>query len=289
MKTIKIGLIALLAAGAMFSCQKEKTRVGGAAPTTLSKEDRALELASNMPIMRVVDEDRNRYIDVDFSNKTLAVKDATDRDFNFGAPNPGWTFSNSNGVTWVANPDGQGGILWVDASSFGGNSGGTVVAGNTTLSIDYSFCFAASSSALGMDLFSTGATMDGVSGVIGIDGDFDALINGAVDSTSSFTDYFNGFAAYFVYDNEAQGSYPILNWLEDLSNNDLANQGFSYVLGFQEGNFYLSDSGTLDVNGGSMTFSGTYFGLEGLFDSLFSDNGDVEFVSVSGAGSMGCN
>lgn len=289
MKTIKIGLIALLAAGAMFSCTKEKARVGGSAPVTLSKEDRAMELAHNIPVMRVVDEDRNRFIDVDFNKQKLTVKDATDRDFNFGDPNPGWSFSNSNGVNYVANADGSGGVLWISAESFGGNSGGTVVAGSTTLSIDYSFCFSASSSALGLDLFDSGASLDGISGVVGIDGDFDALLGGDVDSTSSFTDYFNGFAAYFVYDNEAQGSYPILNFLDDLSSNDLDDKGFSYVLGFQEGNFYLSDSGTLDVNGGSMTFTGEYFGLEGLFDSLFDGGEDVEFVTVSGAGSMGCN
>jgi hypothetical protein len=242
-----------------------------------------------MPIMRVVDEDRNRFIDVDFTNKTLSVKEATDRDFNFGDPNPGWSFSNSNGVNYVANADGSGGVLWISSGAFGGNSGGTVVAGSTTLSIDYSFCFEASSSAMGLDLFDSGANLSGISGVVGIDGDFDALLSGTVDSTSTFTDYFNGFAAYFVYDNEAQGTYEILNFLNDLNDTSLSDKGFSYVLGFQEGNFYLSDSGTLNVNGGSMTFTGEYFGLEGLFDSLFNGNDNVEFVTVSGAGSMGCN
>lgn len=291
-----IGAVAALAL-VVASCSKESvSNTSGITvkPANVSAEQKraAMELARRAPsTVRVYDENDQRFIDVDFKAQKLAFKPATERDFNFATPNEGWNYSNSSDVAWVP-AEGGGGILFIGPGSFGGNAGGTVVAGNSALDVNYTFCFSASDEALGFDLFDTGADISGISGVIGIAGDFEALLNQEVDSTADFTDFFQGYAAYFVYDNEAQGSYPILNWLDDLNDDpdDLADAGFSYVFDFQDGAFYLSSGGTLNVSGGSMSFSGEYLGIEGLFDALFEEDADEpEFSTVDGFGTMGCN
>jgi hypothetical protein len=295
-KIKSIGAIAALAL-VVASCSKESvTNTGGItvkpANATAEQKRAAMELANRAPsTVRVYDENDQRFIDVDFKAKKLAFKPATERDFNFATPNNGWNYSNSSDVAWVP-AEGGGGILFIGPGSFGGNSGGTVVAGSSALDINYTFCFAADESALGFDLFDTGAELSGISGVVGIAGDFEALLNEEVDSTANFNDFFQGFAAYFVYADEAQGSYPILNWFDDLdsSADDLADKGFSYVFDFSQGAFYLSESGNMNVSGGSMSFNGEYLGIEGLFDALFEESEEEpQFTTVSGFGTMGCN
>jgi hypothetical protein len=294
-------IASLLFAGAVSavllnSCQKEKiTKVPGTingrtSNATDDQKREAVGIINKIPLLRVFDENDHRFIDVDFQHKKLAFKNATERDFSFATPNPGWNFSNSSQVAFVPASQG-GGVLFVGPGSLGGNAGGTVVAGNSALNINYTFCFSASSSALGLDLFDTGADISGISGVIGIDGDFDALLNDEVDSTANFTDFFHGYAAYFVYANEASGSYDILNWFNDLSENtdQLNNKGFSFALDFQNDGWYLSKDGSLNVAGGTMTFSGNYFGIIGLFDSIFGSGNSPNAVEVPGFGSMGCN
>jgi hypothetical protein len=289
--------IALACTAVLASCQKEQlnTGQGNYTPSSLNEDEKRafVELARRVPSkVRVYDENDNRFIDVDFRARTLEFKDANDRDFTFASPSPGWDFSSSDDVLWAPAEDG-GGILFIGSGAFGGNTGGTVVAGSTALDINYSFCFSASDEALGLDLFDTGAGIEGISGVIGIAGDFEALMNDEVGEDADFTDFFQGFAAYFVYADEAQGSYEILNWLTDLEEEAdvLADKGFSYVFGFEDGSFYLSSGGTMTVSGGSMSFNGEYWGIIGLFDELFGDDSDLddaEVEDVSGFGQMGC-
>lgn len=293
--------VALFGAAALVfaACQKEQITGNGGKnkPASITSEQKRelIALGARVPsVVRVYDENDHRFIDVDFRTKQISFREATERDFSFATTTEtGWNFSNSDDVSWQAAENG-GGILFVGAGAFGANAGGTVVAGSTALDVNYTFCFTATDEALGLDLFDTGADLEGISGVIGIAGDFEALVNDEVDADSDFTDYFQGFAAYFVYDDEAQGSYEILNWLNDLESepDDLADRGFSYVFGFEDGSFYLSSDGTMNVSGGTMTFSGDYWGIEGLFDELFSEDGgydDAEVVDVPGFGSMGCN
>jgi hypothetical protein len=239
------------------------------------------DMAGRVPTLRIYDEDDNRFIDIDLKN----------RNFSFSEPNDGWNLSSSDDVVWEP-ADGGGGILFIGAGAFGGNTGGTIVAGSTALNINYTFCFAASEEALGLDLFDTGANIDGISGVIGIAGDFEALLNDEVDEDSDFTDYFQGFAAYFVYDNEASGSYEILDWLSDLDADlsDLEGNGFGYVFGFENFSLYFSYSGTLNVSGGSIGFNGEYLGFENLDELFFNfeDDEEPEIDIVPGFGVMGC-
>jgi hypothetical protein len=220
------------------------------------------------------------------------------KSFSFSDPNPGWNFSNADDVTWVPAQNG-GGILFVGAGAFGGNAGGSgvVVAGNTSLNIASTFCFAASEEAIGLDIGGFGGPdFDGISGVIGFAGDLEALANGDFDSEADIYDYFEGIAYYVVYDNEASGNYDILNWFESLDEpaDDLGGNGFAWVYGFseEEWSIYFSSGGSLNVSGGSMSFEGEYFGL--IFDLDEILNGEdpfdgFSFVEVSGFGQMGCN
>jgi hypothetical protein len=277
----------LTVSSALFTgCQKEQEFTGLKAPqkkvTVNADQQRMLQdMAGRVPTLRIYDEDDNRFIDIDLKN----------RNFSFSEPNDGWNLSSSDDVVWEP-ADGGGGILFIGAGAFGGNTGGTIVAGSTALNINYTFCFAASEEALGLDLFDTGANIDGISGVIGIAGDFEALLNDEVDEDSDFTDYFQGFAAYFVYDNEASGSYEILDWLSDLDADlsDLDGNGFGYVFGFENFSLYFSYSGTLNVSGGSIGFNGEYLGFENLDELFFNfeDDEEPEIDIVPGFGVMGC-
>jgi hypothetical protein len=249
---------------------------------SVSVEDqRAAErMRANLPEIGVWDNDRG----------LLYKFNLETRDFDFSTPNNGWNFSNPDDVQFVEYPEG-GGIVIIPYTAFGANTGGTVIAGSSALDINYTFCFSASDEALGLDLFDFGGDFDGVSLVLGIAGNFDALAEGNVDEDSDFTDFFQGFAMYVVYDDEAQGSYDVLNWLEDLEEDPdfLADHSFSYVLDFTSGGgLYFSSDGTITVSGGSMTFSGEYLAIENFIFSL-DDEEDLTFSYVTGYGTLGCN
>jgi hypothetical protein len=101
-------------------------------------------------------------------------------------------------------------------------------------------------------------------------------------------------AYYVVYDNEASGSYDILNWFDNVDEDpdDLGGNGFAWVYSFSEDSWmiYFSDSGELQVNGGQMNFNGTYLGI-GLSISELEDGNYLNFnyEEGTGYGSMGCN
>lgn len=233
-------------------------------------------------------------------NKIITVDPKSEqKSFSFSDPNPGWNFSDASETYWAPAPQG-GGILFIGSGSFGTNSGGgTVVAGQNSLNIASTFCFSASEEALGLDIGGFGGPdFDGISGVIGIAGDLEALSTGEFDEESNIFDYFQGMAYYVVYDNEASGNYDILNWFDNLAEepDDLGGNGFSWVYSFSESEWalYFSQNGSLNVSGGSMNFEGNYFGLILDIDDIFSENGgdivDLEFVQNQfGIGQMGCN
>lgn len=221
------------------------------------------------------------------------------KSFSFSDPNPGWNFSDDSETQWVPAENG-GGILFVGAGSFGANSGsGTVVAGNVSLSVSTTFCFSASEEALGLDLVDLGGEspdFDGISGVIGIAGDFEALQNDEIDEEANIFDYFQGMAFYIVYDNEASGNYDILNWFEETDEDpdNLGGKGLSWVYGFspEEWSFYFSKNGSLNVSGGSMNFDGNYLGISFNFENFLEGEGGLDaytYDEVPGYGEMGCN
>jgi hypothetical protein len=286
LKSLTAVVVLALSSSFFTGCKKEVitngTPLAGKTVTLSSEQNRMVRgMVNRMPVIRIYDENDNRFIDIDFEK----------RNFSFSEPNDGWNFSSSDDVVWES-ADGGGGILFIGAGAFGSNTGGTIVAGNTSLNVNYTFCFAASDQALGLDLFDTGADIDGISGVIGIAGDFDALLNDEVDEDADFTDYFQGFAAYFVYDNEASGSYDILNWMDELESDlsDLDGKGFGFVFNFADFALYFSYDGTLNVSGGSIGFNGQYLALEDLGEFMldWDEEDEPEVSIVNGFGVMGC-
>lgn len=264
------------------SCQKEQVRTGTTQydRVVTSQEQRAAEeLMEDLPNFAVYNEEENK----------LYTFDPKTRDFSFSTPNSDWNFSNQDGVEYVSN--GNQGWVIIPVFNFGANSGGTIVAGNSVLDVDYTFCFSASEEALGLDLFGYGGDLTGVSVVVGIAGNFEALMDGDVDEDADFTDFFHGFAAYYVYANEAQGSYDILNWFDNVDEDvdTLAEQGFAYVIDWIGPGIYFSSDGTLNVSGGSITFNGEYLGITDFALDFEDDEDGFDFGYVSGFGTLGCN
>jgi hypothetical protein len=209
-------------------------------------------------------------------------------------PSGGFNWATSNGGQWATYPDEAGTIVVITEPGAGlGAGGGTVVVGSTTLNIAFAICFAVGDEALGQGLFDTG--IDEVAGVVGIAGDLEALqtIDFEEDEDADLSDFFQGFAYYLVYAEDlANDDYEVLNWLEDLEQDEeeLDGFGFAYVVHFVDGGgIFLSKSGELSVDGGSIGFNGTYFGIEGLL--FFDEEGEDEefdFSEVPGFGTMGC-
>ena len=266
-KTIKsLALVLSLGSAMMFisSCSKDD-----GAPTGNTKQDmqrtksRVNEFVKKMPVQNLVHEMKRR------SNATII----TPHDFSFANPSGSYTYSyqttytTSSGTTYTTNSV----TVYAAYNQFGaGTNGGTVVAGPTSLDINYAFCFSASDQGFGLGLIGTGAPVSGVSSVIGVSGDFEALQN-ANDSTT-LGDIFHGLAFYIVYDATAQGSYPVIDfslvdWNDSL---DINNKCFAFIFDIQNGRFFVSKSGSITVNGGSMTYNGEYWMVDGFLD----DNGD---------------
>lgn len=263
------------------SCKKAETNGVVYTKTVSDHEKRAaMELMNNMPDVIYYDQVHDKAYKFDIQN----------RDFSFATPNDGWNFSGPTGEIIYAE---DGSYVVITSPQFGSNSGGgTIIAGNSALDIDYTFCFSASDEALGLDLFDFGGEISGVSTVIGIGGDFEALMDGDVDEDADFTDFFHGFAAYIVYANEAQGTYEVLNWLNDLDEDPdfLDDKGFGYVFDFQNEGLYFSSDGTLSVQGGDITFNGEYLAITDFILSFGEDEDeDISFDYVSGYGTLGCN
>jgi hypothetical protein len=209
--------------------------------------------------------------------------------FDFSSPSTGFNFQSSpDGFNFSTTT----GSYYFSSGSFGANAGGTVVAGNTSLDINYTFCWTATDSASGLNLFDMGnGGFSGVSSVVGVAGDFDQLAT-ATDSTD-FGDIFHGLAFYIVYDDQASGNYDIIDWLNDDLTDTTATDGnaFAFAFDFKLGRLYVSSDGSISVSGGAMNFNGEYLEVGGFIDDNgdFDINGDLTYRKVSGFGTMGCN
>ena len=237
--------------------------------------------------IRYFDEKNNRHVDFDIKNRTVEF-------------NKSWNFSNPQTNTIYAQ--GGGIIVYVSSSSIlgwgmgSGQTTSTVTAGNTTLNVN-TLCLAVDASAYAAMFGSQTGTLpiDGISCVMGIDGDFGLLAN---SSSSNFSNYFNGLAYYLVYDFQANGNYDVVDWLglwnstSQTGNNFTitSNDAFAYIFSFNTNNnfgaFYFSENGDINVNGGNMTFNGNYWGIEANFSII---NPNQSYTSYPGSGTMGCN
>ena len=261
----------------MSSCSKHDDQKGGSAVSS-SEQRKIRDLIKRLPIEKMV-----------YQRAMLNGKkgDHVTGAWTFGIPNAGIVFSNGSatGITLSNGPT----TLYIASSSFGANTGGTVVAGATSLDINYTFCFASSDSdAMGLGLFDLGnGGFNGVSSVIGVSGDFEELGN-ANDSTS-FGDIFKGLAFYIVYDGTAEGKYDVVDFSDIGDSTATKAKSFAFIMDFENGRIYLSKNGAINVSGGSMNFQGEYYEITGIYD----DNGGVNYNGdisvVSGFGAMGCN
>jgi hypothetical protein len=295
---MKKSIIRAMAAGALAfgavvftGCQKEEitNKVGnpmaGSKKVTLTEAQirQVREISAKIPMVRLHDEVNGRYMDIN-------IYERWNRDWTFANPYEGAEYSESG--SWVSADGEEMVVFSVNATTSGAGGGGTVVAGNTTLNIDYAFCFNIDVQAVGLDLFDFGGTFDGVSGVIGIAGDFEALANDELGEEPDFEDFFEGFAAYIVYDSQANGSYEVLDWFEDLEggSDDLADHAFSYVLDWSNFGLYFSSAGTITASGASLNFQGEYLSLLDFVLTL-DEEGEEEMEAefVEGLGQMGCN
>ncbi len=302
----KIKMAAALSVSAILlfstSCTKEETN--GGAPSETTGEVQAI---TNQRTQNKIDDFVERIPAISWYNTTMDKIITFDpknpaKNFNFSDPEPGWAYTEGIEFFFV-EPGGHnlGGIRLSGSGSFGIRNGprtGIVVAGETVMTINNTFCFSASEDAIGLDIGGFGGpNLNGISGVIGISGDFQALMNEDFSSSGAMNifDYFNGLAYYVVYDDEANGSYDILNWLDDSNeeSNDPSGDGFAWVYSFSPDSWglYFSQSGKLDVSGGTMNFNGTYFGFE-LGNDDMDDDGDLhnyDYMKGDGYGNMSCD
>lgn len=212
-------------------------------------------------------------------------KTLKDGGFNFSESSDGTDWSTSSNVEFVENSDGS--IMIVSTDNASANAGGMVVAGSTSLEINMAICV--SSAADGNNFFSFGDidSSFGFSMVLGIAGDFEALLSGDVDPDADITEYIYGFAMYIVYEDQANGSYEVLDFTAP-ELEDFESKGISMVIDFRGAKVYISSNGTLTVGSNTITFSGNYY--SGIWESDSTSNNEDEpsYQEVSGFGTMGC-
>ena len=262
------------------SCTKNPSKI--AAPnaqeeisqTTVSNLKKMLD---ELPtIIRVRDEKNNRFVDFDIKNKSISIL----KSWSFANPTPNTVYSTTSGfVIYISDPNPAWGM---------GSGSQTITAGSTTLQVQ-TMCLAMAGFS---NLFSSGQSfpIDGISLVMGLDADFSMLNNA---STLCFSDFIHGVAFYEVFESPASGSYDVIDWTDPnvFTNYFLPQNGYAFVFSFDncnEGNFYFSKSGTINVNGGDMTFSGEYWGWEDWYTAI-TQGGTILTNDYPGSGTMGCN
>jgi hypothetical protein len=280
----KSALVPFIAALMLVSsCQKEDKVHGPGAENPVVKQ-RILDVIKTLPKVTADRQFRNG------GQGGNLIQDG----WNFAEPGDGFNYS-SDGDLLAYSENTNTLILTTAALGTNQTTGGTVVAGETSLDINYAFCFASDNGedALGGDLFGvTNASTNGVSGVIGVSGDFEELQS--ADSTTEFGDIFHGLVFYFVYDGSPSGTYEVIDWL-DIDWNDSTSyedQCFAFIFDFKNGRLFLSSSGSIKVSGGSMFYSGKYFEVTGFLneDGEYDLSGDnLSYKEVDGFGTMGCN
>lgn len=273
----------MLLAGAlvvsMLNTSCERSHEGGPAHCTEPSEkekEAIMNMVATMPAIKFSQDGKDYVIthDKDGWNFAAAAETSTS-----------WDVSGS--VQYVGTDGGGKGMFVVGGSA---NTGGTVVAGSTALTIDASFCFSAEDDSEGFNPIG----VDGASGtaaVIGIDGDFQALANASQsgEEIENIDDYFFGFAYYFVFADDIQnGSYKVIDFQDYDDQSDNEDKSLSFVVDIKNGKMYVSKDGNVTINGGNMSFNGNYYGFD--FDWEEQDTEEEPKVSTeSGYGQMGCD
>lgn len=211
-------------------------------------------------------------------------KTLKDGGFNFADPSNGYQFATSSNVEFVETSEGNYMIVSTDGTN--ANAGGMVVAGESNLDINMAICFSSASD--GSSLFDFGSVDStyGFSMVLGISGDFESLINGDIDPDADITEYIYGFAMYIVFEDQANGSYEVIDFTDPSSfTDDVQGQAVSMLIDFRKAKMYISSEGNLTVGTNTISFNGKYFEVE------YDPNGNTNEGTpseVSGFGTMGC-
>jgi hypothetical protein len=284
MRLIKI-TCAFFALALMVSCSKEYapgTQVTGGKSLTQEQQDAAAQRIKTISTVKVYNHTMNKFI---------VLKPGMEKSFSFADPDPDWNFGTSANMEIVETQNGSEVVFVSAGGGFGDGAGGFVSAGPTSMPIDYAFCFSVDGeTAFGINPGGD-VPVDGISGVLGFAGDLEGLANGDFDVDDDPFDFFRGWAYYWVYEDEAQGSYNVLDWHNwDGDVGALNDEAFSFVFDFQEGHVFWSTGGNLNVSGGNMNFNGEYFAWLDFLDLWFSyEPYNGSFQEVSGSGVMGCD
>lgn len=274
--TVLMGALVLSVATLYYSCSKENQGPAATAPVANKPQiiGQGKDLADKVSRIRIVSADGKRIGSMTQSGG-----------FSFSEPHDGFAFSSPTGVQYVSDPNG--GYLYITAAAFTGGGGGLVTAGNTQLDINFTLCLSADDSTGGF----FGPAFSGASMIIGISGDLEAMMNAGDDSTTSIADFFHGIAIYAVFDSPASGDYDIMNFIEDQDTTAFEGKGFALAIDFKDLAVYFSKEGTLNVDGGSIGFSGKYYAIkpEEGSDNPFDLGDDAEVQEVDGLGTMSCN
>ena len=273
------GAVAISASILYYSCAKPEP--GGPATAANSQQvvvSKGQTFANQISRIKIVNN----------NGKIVGSINAKTAEFSFADPGDGFHFSTNNG--WEFVKDGSGGTIYIATGAFNSNSGGTVVAGSTSLDINFTFCLSASDASNGFK-FGPDTSNTGVSLVIGIDGDLAAMAKGG--SGQKIEDMFHGLAMFLIYSKQAQGKYEVVNWIDNHGSTsfDSKNKGFAWVMDFKSFSLYFSKEGTLNVNGGTIDFAGKYlqFSPDAKAKDIFDFGKNPTVTTVDGVGSMGCN
>ncbi|MDC0231404.1 hypothetical protein OAK19_05510 [Aureispira] len=237
-----------------YEIVSEETPVSSSELTN-SEANGIKEFLDQTPVfIRYIDTDRRA---VEFNIKTGEHHFVQDHGrWDFANPSSSQiVFSSNNVVVYLSSPPG-----------FNAPQTYTVTAGSTSLNV-YTYCLAAQyniATPFGMPI-------NGASFVLGIDG------------TAGF---FGGVAMYVVYDSPASGSYNSIDW-QNYTGNSISSSGLAYVFNYNNSqiDYYLSESGTISVNNGDMTFNGDYYYLPLTYSAITSG---TNYTIVPGSGTMGC-
>ena len=289
MKNIFYKPVIALFIGAMLlisSCSK-KEGMHGSDPATsgtnqmnASMESKIRTIVANIPHVK----------EQNSSSMRKGVADKIQSGWDFSSPDHGMGYSTTSGFLYSSSLN----TLVLSGGTGGGSAGGTVVAGASSMDMNYTFCYSSGDQILGLNVFGTGAPSTGVSAIIGVSGDFSKLASNS--STTDLLNAFNGMAFYIVYDGTASGSYDVVDWTDPSvhldSIQDLNKKAFAFVMDFKNGRLFLSSSGQINVSGGSMSFNGQYFQVTGFLNSNGDFNlngGNLTYSIVPGFGAMMCN
>lgn len=297
---VRNAFVGALAGGViLFSgCTKEQvaTTAGDLKPVeakkvalTENQQRAAGDMYSKMAKLRYWDEAHHRFIEMNPGSRDLVFTD----------PDEGFSFDDPDGNNAMVFSDGDGDFLVISAGFgvAGQGGGGTVVAGSTALDMDVTICLSAEAVGEGDgfgSLFGGDTGWSNFSAVFGIAGDFQGLSDADTDSEDfNPFDYLDGFAEYFVFSDDVNGSHEVFDWMDDDGTQDLEDLASSFVMDFNNFSLYFASGGSINVSGGQMNFNGTYLEIQDLFDSFLEDDGlgddEPSVDEVNGFGSMGCN